>query len=99
LAELGTLIDFFEYNIGETEFFPQIKCRKVPKFFTLNNSSCRKARSGAVDSMTINGGVNIRSKDHTAEADVPDGQNDRGLPNFNSLIHQVSVKDTYEPKL
>lgn len=49
--------------------------------------------------MLINGDYNVRSKKHSPEADIPEGQADRGLPNFNHLMDKVTVKDTFVSKL
>lgn len=49
--------------------------------------------------MQINEEYNVRSRNYSEARDIPEGQKDRGLPNFNHMIHQVNVKDTYQPKL
>ena len=49
--------------------------------------------------MHINSTVNIRGKHHSAPGDIPEGQENRGLPNFNHLIDKVTVRDTYVSKL
>lgn len=49
--------------------------------------------------MQINSSINIRGKAHSATSDIPEGQENRGLPNFNHLIDKVTVKDTFVSKL
>ena len=49
--------------------------------------------------MEINASINIRGRNHSNLADIPEGQQNRGLPNFNHLIDKVKVKDTYVSKL
>lgn len=38
-AELGALIDFFEYNTGKTNFFPAVEPKNLPNFSQTNNSA------------------------------------------------------------
>ena len=99
-SELSELLDFFEYNTGDsTNFFPQVEIKECPKFATVNKTSKRNALNGDNQSMQINGDVNIRSKEHSPACDIPEGQSDRGLPNFNHLIHKASVKDNFTSKI
>jgi len=43
-AELGSLLDFFEYNFGNTNFFPAIDVSESAKFRSVN-SEARRAHS------------------------------------------------------
>ena len=99
-AELGPLLDFYEYNVGDTAFFPDVASNAdQPKFKQLNAEVLARTLAKGSSPVAINGDVNIRSVTHSEPCDIPEGHTDRGLPNFNFLIDQVSVRDSFQSKV
>ena len=102
---MGQLLDFFQYNVNDTAFFPALAVSADPKFYHLNDqvrfrtlASFQQADAPAVE-IAINSNVNIRAAKNTEVRDLPEGLENRGLPNFNHLIDTSSVTDSFRSKL